>query len=173
MWSKNSGNFSVRAQTAAAVLMAATEKAAPHLLRSLVGENCIDANKELITPLTSELLIFGLHLTDRIALGRLGANDRAEFMDALLPAIQDELQLPLNSRLEDLYNTRNTFYGEFRKLYPAEKESLKGTLFWEFGKALGVVFANSNPARISETSIFGMVFMQTVNNDFDAENVFL
>jgi hypothetical protein len=174
MWpfKKSGENFSLRAQTAAAVLMAATEEATPHLLKSLVGEDCIDANQELIAPLTSELLIFGLHLTDRIAFGRLGASDRAEFMDAFLPAIQSELQPPVSSRLEDLYNTRNTFYGGFRKLCPDENENLKGTLFWEFGKALGSVYANSNPVRITGTSMFGMTFMQAINQAFDAANVF-
>lgn len=174
MWpfKKSGGDFSLRTQTAATVLMVATAEAAPHLLKSLVGEECINANQELIAPLTAELIIFGLHLTDRIAFGRLGASDRAKFMDALLPAIQSKLQPSVSSRLEDLYNTRNNFYGEFHKLYPSENENLKGTLFWEFGKALGSVYANSNPVRITETSMFGMTFMKAINQAFDAANVF-
>lgn len=116
--------------------------------------------------------MFGLHLTDRIAFGRLGASNTAGFMDALLPAIQSELQPTVSSQLEDLYNTRNTFYGGFRKLYPDENENLKGTLFWEFGKALGSVYANSNPARITGVSMFGMTFMQAINQAFDTAKVF-
>jgi hypothetical protein len=174
MWlfKKSGGDFSLCAQTAAAVLMAATKEAAPLLLKTLVGEESVDANQGLIAPLTSELLKFGLHLTDRIAFGRLGASNTAEFMDVLLPAIQSELQPTVSSQLEDLYNTRNTFYGGFRKLYPDENENLKGTLFWEFGKALGSVYASSNPARITGVSMFGMTFMQAINEAFDTAKVF-
>jgi hypothetical protein len=99
MWlfKKSGGDFSLCAQTAAAVLMAATKEAAPLLLKTLVGEESVDANQRLIAPLTSELLMFGLHLTDRIAFGRLGASNTAEFMDVLLPAIQSELQPTVSS----------------------------------------------------------------------------
>ena len=154
MWpfKKSSGDFSARAQTASAVLIGVTEEAAPHLLKALVGEERVNESQELVVPLTSELLIFGLHLKDRIAFGRLGASNRSGFMNALLPAIQRELQSPVSGQLEQLYNTRNTFYGGFRKLYPDGKENLKGTLFWEFGKALGSVYANSNPAAVMEAS---------------------
>jgi hypothetical protein len=63
--------------------MAATEEAAPLLLKALVGEERVDANQELTAPLTLELLIFGLHLTDRIAFGQLGDENRSGFMNAL------------------------------------------------------------------------------------------
>src|SRR6266446_10247166 len=135
MWpfKKRRGDFSALPQKASAVLLGVTEEAAPHLLKALVGEERVDENQKLLAPLTCELLIFGLHLTDRIAFGRLGASNRSDFMNALLPAIQQELQPPVSSQLEHLYNTRNTLYGGFRKLYPDKKENLKGTLFWEFG----------------------------------------
>jgi len=152
--------------------MGAAEEAAPHLLKALVGEERSNQNQELLAQLTSELLIFGLHLTDRIAFGRLGASNRSGFMNALLPAVQRELQPPVSSQLEQLYNIRNTFYGSFCKLYPDKKENLKGTLFWEFGKALGSVYANSNPGAIMEVSIFGMTFMRCINEAFEKTKVF-
>jgi hypothetical protein len=174
MWpfKKRGGDFSARAQTASAVLLGVTEEAAPLLLKALVGEKGVDDNQQILAPLSSELLIFGLHLTDRIAFGRLGASDRSGFMNALLPAIQRGLKPPLSSQLEHLYNTRNTFYGGFRKLYPDEKENLKGTLFWEFGKALGSVYANSNPLAIMEVSMFGMTFMRGIHEAFEKTKVF-
>ena len=94
MWpfKKSGGDFSARAQTASAVLMGVAEEAVPHLLKALVGEERVDESKNLLAPLTSELLIFGLHLTDRIAFGQLGASNRSGFMNALLPAIQRELE---------------------------------------------------------------------------------
>ena len=40
---------------------------------------------------------------------------------------------------------------------------LKGTLFWEFGKAMGLVYAENNPVAIAQTAMDGMDFMGTVN----------
>jgi hypothetical protein len=174
MWpfQKSGGDLSARAQIASAVLMGVTEEAVPHLLKALVGKKPTDQNQEMLSPLKSELLIFALHLTDRIAFGRLGAPNRSGFMNALLPAIQRELQPPVSSQLEQLYNTRNAFYGGFRKLYPDKKESLKGTLFWEFGKALSSVYANNNPVVTVEVSMFGMTFMEGIHEAFKKTKIF-
>jgi hypothetical protein len=175
MWpfKKSGGSFSLQTQTAAVLLRAASDEAAPHLLKKLVGEEHIDTNQELIAPLTLELLIFGLHLTDRIAFQRLGESDRTEFMDVLLPIIRSELEPRVGSQFKDLYNTRNTFYSGFRKLWPDKNESVKGTLFWEFGKALGSVYANFNPARIALVSGFGVDFMKIITQEFDAQKVWV
>ena len=173
MWpfkKKSDGDFSLPAQTAATALLDTTEQAAPNLLKALVGEGGV--KQELLVPLTLELLIFGLHLTDRIAFDRLGADNRAGFMNSLLPTVQRELQPPVSTHLQALYNTRNPFYGGFRKLYPEQQETLKGTLFWEFGKALGSIYADGNPAAITETSMFGMTFMQAINQAFESGGVF-
>jgi hypothetical protein len=164
-------DFSAQAQTASAVLMGATGEAAPRLLKILVGEEQAGENQKLLAPLTCEILIFGLHLTDRIAFARLGAGSRSGFMNALLRFIQRELQPPVAVQLEHLYNTRNTFYGGFPKLYSEDKGNLKGTLFWEFGKAMGSVYANSNPMAIMEASMFGMTFMQSIQEAFENARV--
>jgi hypothetical protein len=164
MWpfKKSGEDYSARAQTASAVLIGVTQEAAPHLLKALVGEERVDENHKLLALFTTELLIFGLHLTDRIAFSHLGASKRSGFMNVLLPAVQRELRPPLSSQLEQLYNARNSFYGSFPKLYADENENLKGTLFCEFGKALGSVYANSNPVAVTQTSMLGMTFMQGI-----------
>lgn len=46
-------------------------------------------------------------------------------MNALLLRVREELERPLDSKLQDLYNTRNAFYGSFRQLAPDNKENLK------------------------------------------------
>lgn len=176
MWpvkNRSDERFSAAAQTAATVLLAATEEAAPHLWKALVRGDDAAKNEELAAPVAMELLVFGLHFTDRIAFGRLGVEDRATFMDSLLPAIQSGLQPSIAEHLRGLYNTRNTFYGGFRKLFPDGQEGLKGTLFWEFGKALGSVYANSNPVVVTETSMFGMDYIQALTRAFEAQAVFL
>jgi hypothetical protein len=165
MWrfNRRSNNFDAQAKAAAPILIACCEETAPTFLKALVGENNLDSNKELITPLTIELLVFGLHLADRITFGRLGARGRSAFMNALLSRVRDELKSPLNSQLQDLYNTRNAFYAGFQKLTPDDKDNLKGTLFWEFGKAMGSVYAGSNPVAIMEASMQGMSLLNTIN----------
>ncbi len=165
MWpfNRRSENFDAQAKAAAPMLIACCKETAPTLLKALVGENKPDNNKELIAPLTIELLVFGLHLADRITFGCLCARGRSAIMNALLPRVRDELEHPLNSRLQDLYNTRNAFYAGFRKLAPDDKDNLKGTLFWEFGKAMGSVYADSNPVAIIEASREGMSFMSAIS----------
>lgn len=174
MWpfKKNIGNFSVQAQKATDVIIGATEESTPHLLAALVGEERVKANQKLIIPLTSELLIFGIHLTNRIAFSRLGVGKRADFMDALLPAIQRKLRPPVSSQFGHLYNTRNTFYGSFLKFYPDNKENFEGSLFWEFGKVLSSVYGNSNPVAIMQIAMFSMNFTQCFYKVFDQINIF-
>ena len=174
MWpfKKSGKDFTFQAKAAAVVLITETRDSTAHLLKSLVGEERFESSEELVVPLVAELLAFGLHLTDRMAFGRLGESNRAEFMDALLLAVRSELQPPVSSQLRDLYNSRNSFYGGFRKFYPEGNETLKGTLFWEFGKALGSIYANSNPVAITEASKFGMTFMQAISQEFERVKVF-
>jgi len=164
-------DFAEQAQTASAMLIGATEEGARHLLKALVGEERANEDRELLAPLTCELLIFALHLTDRIAFARLGTRSRSGFMDALLTAVQRRLRPPIAEDLEQLYNTRNAFYGGFRNLYPEKNENLKGTLFWEFGKALGSVYADGNPGAITEISTFGMTFMQIIQEAIENAKV--
>ena len=165
-------DFSAQAQTSSALLMGWTEGGAPHLLKALVGEERFDESRHLLVVVQGELLMFGLHLTDRIAFGKLGASARAYFMDALLPSIQSELRPPLSTQLETVYNARQTFYSGFHKLYPDEKESLKGTLFWELGKMLSAMYADGNPAAIVGASMLGMEFMKGLSKAFEDAGVF-
>jgi hypothetical protein len=39
-------------------------------------------------------------------------------------------------------------------------------------KALGAVYANSNPDKIAGVSMFGITLMQTIDQDFDTVKVF-
>jgi hypothetical protein len=173
MWpfKKSGGSFSLQTQKAANVLIAVTVKTVPDLFEVLVGEEHVAEKQEFIDALTFELLIFGLHLTDRIAFKRLGERKRAEFMSALLTEIDSALQR-MSSQQVSLYNTRNSFYDGFHKLYPDGNENLKGTLFWEFGKSLGSIYANSNPTRVTAVSIFGMTFMEIIVDAYKTANIF-
>ncbi len=168
---KNNRNYLTKAQSAATILRVAVEESMPHLLMTLSGNQITKKDEASLNALICELLMFGLHLMDRISYSKLGVEERAEFMDALLIAIHSELQPPIHSQLEHLYNSRNVFYSGFRKLYPEKNENLKGTLFWEFGKSVGTIYGNSNPVAITEASMFGMTFMQSIIQGMDAANV--
>lgn len=169
-----SGDVLRRSEVAATILIVIANESAPYAVKELVGEERADASGELISPITLELLILGLHLTDRMAFSKLGAANRTVFVDALLPAVQRQLNSALQPRVEALYNTRNMFYGGFRNLYPdkAKNEILKGTLFWEFGKSLGAIYANSNPIAITQVSALGMTIMQSVVDSYEKMKVF-
>ena len=117
----------------------------------------------LMQSLLLEVLSFELHLTDRLAFSKFGSKERATFMDTLLAEVARRLEPPFNVELQDVFNIRQQFYGRFPKLYAEKGDSLAGTLFWEFGKAMAAVYADNNPAAVTTTSINSMTLFETVN----------
>jgi hypothetical protein len=91
-----------------------------------------------------ELMIFSLHLADRIAFDVLGSDRRAKFMDALVASVASNLassiladksehaQRDFEGHFIQLCNVRTTFYAPLS--LHASGAPLKGTLFWEAGK---------------------------------------
>ena len=173
MWpfNKRTENFDAKADIVAPLLMDCCKEAAPTFLKTLVGEDKADAQSEHLVPLTIELLIFALHLTDRITFGRLGGDSRSSFMDALLPRVQGMLYPHFHGNFQEQYNLRNSFYGGFRKFYPEKNENLENTLFWEFSKATGTIYSKSNPAAIMLMVGDSMNFMSTINELLTKANV--
>lgn len=168
---ENSDLVFEKAKTAALILAACCEELTPVLLRALVSEESTESNNELIAPLSLEMFMFGLHLTDRIAFDRLGPTNRTLFMNALLERVQNKLKPPLDSQLHSFYNLRIVFYARFPKLFADKDDNLKDTLFWEFGKALSAIYAFNNPVAIVKASTVGMEFLGALNQAFDAANV--
>jgi hypothetical protein len=163
-----------KAATMAQLLLGIAPEATRILAKSLFGENAyvkehISAGDEvsesvLVRSLLLEVLAFELHLTDHLIFSTLGASERATFMDALCTALAHELGPPRDIELQDLYNNRQHYYGQFLKLFAENGESLKGTLFWEFGKLMAGAHANSNPNAIVATAISGTSLLETVND---------
>jgi hypothetical protein len=90
-----------------------------------------------------ELMIFSLHLADRIAFDVLGSDRRAKFMNALVANVTYNLASTLTDKSEhaqrdfeayfiQLCNVRTTSYAPLG--VHASGAPLKGTLFWEAGK---------------------------------------
>ena len=120
-----------------------------------------------------------LHITDRIAFGAISNEKRSQFMDSLIENIsQHTIDNAYNkpssektpklkeilSEYFDLLNQRNVQYANYKKLFPNEKESPSGTLFWEFGKIVSNVVSGSENIFIVESSNrFCYEVLKTIN----------
>ncbi len=97
------------------------------------------------TPVVAfEVLLFYLHMTDRISQRHLDRDRAHFFMDTLLPQTRNLLAedeknaTGLHSfagELRDMYNDRQLEYSYYR-FGPVGEGSLKGTLLWEFDKRI-------------------------------------
>lgn len=174
MWPrrKKGEDLTARAQTAAALLIATANEFAPAALKALFPADEIAREKQALTaPLAFELLLFALHVTDRLAFEQLGADQKEKLMLAVLRAVRSKLHPLASNGFIESYNTRQRLYGACRKLYPDEGENLAGTLFWEFGRATGDAYAENNPESVSQAAIFGMKFVGIVERMLDGAQV--
>ena len=164
MWpfSRRLESFQSKAELVAPLLLDVCNDMSPTLLMALLGVEDAAKNKSLLPEIAIEEIVFGLHLTDRLVFVHCGADQRAQFMDALLPAIKKLLEPSLDASLADFYSTRQQFYASLR--FPKSTQDLKGTLFWEFGKALAAIYANSNPVAVTMTSNFGAGLLNVVDD---------
>ena len=169
MWpfKKQTVDYQSKAATMADLLLGVAPEATRIIAEGLLTEELgVDkdiptGSQAILTSLAWEVLAFELHLTDRQIFSSLGASTRAPFMDALCAAIAQRLGPPRDVELQNVYNKRQQFYRRFPKLYAESGESLKGTLFWEFGKMLAAAYAESNPAAIMAISISGMSLFES------------
>jgi hypothetical protein len=173
MWPFGKGNEDRAASVPAAAerLIDITGEAVPALASKLLGEVASD-KEQLLSAIMVETTTLGLHLTDRIAFERLGAERRTMFMNALLPLVNEKLQPLAGSLFHVTYNARNTFYGSCRKLFPEKGENLQGTLFWEFGKTMASVCSRNNPAAVTKATAFAMSYFQTIVAAYEQANIF-
>lgn len=150
MWfNKKNSLDSSRGNLFVKILIDETEKFVPFLLEMFVTKDHVKSNQNLIGPLKVELLIFVLHyFTKRTVFNRLEEKKIIEILDALNIAIQQNIEPIEYVEFERLYETRNTFFMGFNKLFPDESESPKGTLFWEFGKLICSIYPHKNPVAI-------------------------
>jgi hypothetical protein len=155
-------NYDANIDSVVPFLVAYCEETSPAFLKALGGNDNAGANGKLPNALFIELLIFGVHLIDRIVFFRR-MSIHAAFMSTLLPRVQDTLATGRKEQFQELYNTRIVLYGKFRKLAAPEHESQEGSLFWEFGKAMVGAYANNNPDAIKQASVEGIRLMSAVN----------
>jgi len=125
-----------KAEFVAPLLLDVCNDMSPTLLMALLGVEGAAKNESLVPAIVMEEIAFGVHPTDRLV---FGAEQREQFMGSLVLAIKTLLESPLDASIADLYNTRQQFYANLS--LPKTSLDLRGTLFWEFGKALAAVYA--------------------------------
>ena len=148
-------------------------------VRAIIQQNAIPAlgsnpnrfNKEA-WDIILDLMVFSLHLADRIAFGAVGPQKRSRFMDALLISVSSNLA---QSIFEDatqearqrfqrhflsLYGERSDFYAPLQ-LPSSGEEPLKGTLFWEAAKRVANTFFPDDAA--SATLMLSIIFGQCLH----------
>jgi hypothetical protein len=95
-----------------------------------------------------EILLFEVHLLDRLIFGALGPFKRKVFVDAVFEQLGRAAQ-PMGltvDALMDRVNKSQQEYAKYKRFYGEKGESLQGTLCWEFGKRLTFRYGVTNPA---------------------------
>jgi hypothetical protein len=109
-----------------------------------------------------EMVLFGLHFTDRIAYQCLASDDRCTFMDALFLEVREYLSRihetgvraeAFRSGFQEAYKARQLEYSQFKKMFADEGEGTRDTLFWEFGRKLSDIFDNNPMTHIMAASL--------------------
>lgn len=104
-----------------------------------------------------ELIVFYMHLVDRLAFAYFGATGRKIFGDRLTVAVVKEILRGLSQELSaddfgrslrDTYNRRQKEYARYKMLMPEKDKSLKDTLYWEVSKVLFGLLDGENPATL-------------------------
>jgi hypothetical protein len=105
-----------------------------------------------------EVIVFFMHLVDRMAFGILGWEKREIFGDRLQVAVTKEILAELSKdisaddfgeALRETYNRRQMQYSRYKLLVPNEKDDpLKDTLYWEVSKILFEYINNYNPVTL-------------------------
>ena len=102
-----------------------------------------------------EVIVFYMHLVDRMAFGHFDKVKRETFGDRFIVAVVKEILRGLSKdlsadefgkALRDTYNRRQIQYARYKVLIPKKDEPLKDTLYWEFSKILFGFFDSTNPA---------------------------
>jgi hypothetical protein len=104
-----------------------------------------------------EVIVFYMHLVDRLAFAHLSEATREIFCDRFVVAMVREVLRELArdisadefvNALRDTHNRRQMEYARYKALIPREDEPQKDTLYWEFSKVLFGFLNDSNPARL-------------------------
>jgi hypothetical protein len=104
-----------------------------------------------------EIIVFYMHLVDRMAFAHLLPAERKIFGDRFIVAVVKETLRELSRDvsaddfgdvLRDTYNKRQMQYARYGVFISGHDQPLKDTLYWEFSKILFGLFKEQNPATL-------------------------
>ena len=160
-----------RIKTAHELITGLADRVTPDLMKGVMGEDWQVRFPSYYVFVHLEVIVFQLHLTDRIVNGRMREH-REEFMDALLPLTFVNLPEDTASRLQQVYNERQILYGSCKKIFADKDEALGGTLIWEFGKIIVEKYTGSLDASLMLVPYsLGTHMLQTLNDGYKALDV--
>jgi hypothetical protein len=163
-----------RAGLAATFLLDSLHGITAAVVGAAIGEGWEEQQDDAFMVTAFELLIFQLHLADRLTrVKAVGKNGGAELMDALLPIVRDHAPEFMRADFQEQYNIRQLFYGQCKAFTPAEGQPASGTLFWEFAKI--VLTATEQAQEI--TKMLGITAMcgdmlRGIDNSFEQLGVY-
>ena len=123
-----------------------------------------------------EIVIFYMHVADRLAFSKIGIKHRSVFMDYVLHETWGILLGYLVGTFGDTYakadfmemcNERQLEYGNYQEIYAGDN-NYKGTLIWEFGKKISKLLCGSE----LDIRLIMPVYVLAVNSMRALEGVF-
>jgi len=155
-----------RVKDAHELIIGLAEKTTPALLATTIGDDWQNQAANQFAPMRVECLMFQLHLTDRLVNARLREH-RAEFMDTLLPLTYLDIPNELQASFEETYNNRQQLYGSCKKVYADKDEAFRGTLMWEFGKAITYQFCGEIPVdKVMGVVGYGALLLESLDTGY-------
>jgi len=121
-----------------------------------------------------EVIVFYMHLVDRLAFLHFGPAKREAFGDRFIVTVVKEFlqQMSrelsadaLGTALRDTYNRRQIEYATYKVLIPEKGDPLKDTLYWEFSKILFGLFNDTNPVTLFYINILVADLTEIMLND--------
>lgn len=128
-----------------------------------------------------EVMVFYMHLVDRLAFSHLGAAGREAFADrfvetVLKESLKDLATIPdcdFAKSLRDTYNRRQVQYTKYKSLVAKNDEPPKDTLCWEFSKILFGFLNDTNPVHFTVLHLLVLkITTAMVNDTLKVEEVF-
>jgi hypothetical protein len=122
------------------------------------GEGVSFRDSSMAPQFVIEVIVFYMHLVDRLAFAHFGAVKRGTFSDRFIVAVVKEFLREmsrdlsadsLGNSLRDTYNRRQIQYAKYKTLIPQKDGPLKDTLYWEFSKVLFGFLDDANPATLT------------------------
>jgi hypothetical protein len=125
-----------RAGLATTFLLDSLERNSTAVINTAAGRNWRETQFDAFPIVAREVLLFELHLANRLAMTAREKNDETQLMEAMVNLMAKRVPEVMRPRFQDEYAVRELFYTKFAAFKPEDGASYEGTLFWEFSKLI-------------------------------------